>query len=119
MISPQSPPPRLSGSEVVLKNVIMINLIEVKEEMAEEFLARWDKVTQYMQKQPGFVQTQLHRRFDDPSRWVNVAEFTSVRAIKAAFANKEFELISGDYPGRRDIGLYAIVRSTRATKRRG
>lgn len=98
-------------------NVVMINFIRVEEERAAEFLARWDKVTEYMRRQPGFVSTRLHRRFDDPSRWVNVAEFKSTRAIRAAFSQKEFERISRNYPGRRDIGLYAIVRSARAARR--
>lgn len=93
------------------KTVFMINVIAVPEAQAEEFLARWDGITEYMRRQPGFIRTDLYRRFDAPDRWVNVAVFESTDAIRAAFSSKEFDRAAKGHPGYRDIGLYARIRS--------
>ncbi len=93
------------------KGVFMINVITVPEAESEEFQTRWDKITEYMCRQPGFIRTNLYRRFDNPERWVNVAVFESTEAIRAAFSTPEFERLAEGHPGYRDVGLYARIRS--------
>jgi heme-degrading monooxygenase HmoA len=93
------------------KGVFMINVITVPEAESEDFLKRWDKITEYMCRQPGFIRTNLYRRFDNPERWVNVAVFESTDAIRAAFSAEEFERLTEGYPGYRDVGVYARIRS--------
>ena len=93
------------------KGVFMINVITVPEAESEEFLKRWDRITEYMCRQPGFIRTNLYRRFDNPERWVNVAVFESTDAIRAAFLTEDFERLTKDHPGYRDIGVYARIRS--------
>ena len=91
--------------------VFMINVITVPEAEADAYLERWDAITHYMRRQKGFIRTNLYRRFDNPERWVNVAVFESTEAIRAAFSTEEFDRLSEGFPGYRDIGLYARVRS--------
>ena len=93
------------------KGVFMINVITVPEAESDEFQKRWDKITNYMCRQPGFIRTNLYRRFDNPERWVNVAVFESTEAIRAAFSTEEFERLSEGHPGYRDVGVYARIRS--------
>jgi heme-degrading monooxygenase HmoA len=92
-------------------SVFMINVISVPEAQADEYLEQWDKITEYMRGTPGFIRTNLYRRFDDSERWVNVAVFESTESIRAAFSSETFERLSKDFPGYRDIGIYARVRS--------
>ena len=42
---------------------------------------------------------------------MNVAVFESTEAIRAAFSTEEFDRLSEGFPGYRDIGLYARIRS--------
>ncbi|MFQ5915580.1 MAG: antibiotic biosynthesis monooxygenase family protein, partial [Nitrospinota bacterium] len=84
--------------------VFMINVIAVPDTQAGEFLKRWDRITEYMRRQPGFVRTDLYRRFDDPVRWVNIAAFESIKAIRVAFSTEEFDRLAKDHPGYRDVG---------------
>lgn len=41
--------------------VVLINVFEVPAADAEEFIARWEKVRDYLQTQPGYVDTSLHQ----------------------------------------------------------
>ena len=91
--------------------VFMINVITVPVAQAEEYLERWDRITDYMRRAPGFIRTNLYRRFDDPERWVNVAVFDSTDSIREVFSTEEFERLSEGFPGYRDIGFYARIRS--------
>ena len=91
--------------------VFMINVITVPDERSEEFLGHWDRITEYMRRQRGFVRTNLYRRFDDTQRWVNVSVFESTESIRAAFSSEEFDRLAETHPGYRDIGLYAQIRS--------
>ncbi len=91
--------------------VFMINVITVPDEGSEEFLEHWDRITEYMRRQRGFVRTNLYRRFDDPLQWVNVSVFESTESIRAAFSTEEFDRLAESHPGYRDIGLYAQIRS--------
>ena len=91
--------------------VFMINVITVPEDQAEAYLGLWDRLTDYMRRAQGFIRTNLYRRLDDPERWVNVAVFESTESIRTAISTEEFERLSEGFPGHRDIGFYARVRS--------
>ena len=91
--------------------VFMINVITVPEVEAEVYLEQWDRLTDYMRRSQGFIRTNLYRRLDDPERWVNIAVFESTESIRTAISTEEFERLSEGFPGYRDIGLYARIRS--------
>ena len=42
--------------------VFMINVITVPKAESDEFQRRWDRITDYMRRQPGFIRTNLSRR---------------------------------------------------------
>ncbi len=94
-------------------SVILINPFELPEGVDEEqFLRGWQRAADYMQQQPGFVSTRLHRALSSDARFrfVNVAEWASPQAFQAAVASEEFrEIAKGGVPGA--PALYEVVRS--------
>ena len=96
-------------------SVILINPFEVPAGREDECLAMWQRVADYMRRQPGFVSTRLHRAIAPGARFafVNVAEWDTAADFEHAIGSAEFErLTSGSmeqfphYPG-----LYEIIRT--------
>ncbi|MBE7244825.1 MAG: antibiotic biosynthesis monooxygenase [Actinomycetospora chiangmaiensis] len=82
-----------AGGEVVL-----INTFTVAPEEADRLLAAWTADATVMQRQPGFVSTQLHRGIAGSGVFLNYAVWASVADFRAAFANPEFRARLSDYP---------------------
>ena len=93
-------------------SVILINPFEVPEAVADDdFLRGWERAAAYMRQQPGFLSSRLHRALgpDARFRFVNVAEWESPDAFRAAVTNPEFvELTKGGAPGA--PALYEVAR---------
>ena len=51
-----------------------------------------------MQKQPGYVSTQLHRGIGGSTTFINVAVWESVEAMRAAVTSPEFQASFANYP---------------------
>ncbi len=94
-------------------SVVLINPFEVPEGTADDdFLRGWERAAQYMQAQPGFISSRLHRalRPDARFRFINVAEWASPNDFQAAVGSDEFrEIAAGAAPG--SPALYEVVRS--------
>lgn len=95
--------------------VILINPFEVSTGKEDEAMAFWDRVADYMSKQPGFISTRLHRAIVPWARFhlINIAEWESVGHFEAAINSEEFKkltepymVIFPHYPG-----LYEVVRT--------
>jgi heme-degrading monooxygenase HmoA len=78
--------------------VVLINVFHVAPEDAERLVDVWADDAAFMQQQPGFVSTQLHRGTAGSSTFVNVAEWKSARALGAAFRSPEFQSRVARYP---------------------
>ena len=93
--------------------VVLINPFEVPEDTDDEaFLAAWGRAADYMQAQPGFLGSQLHRAVSPGARFrfVNVAEWSSPQDFEAAVRNPSFqELARGSAPNH--PALYEVVRT--------
>jgi heme-degrading monooxygenase HmoA len=93
--------------------VILINPFEVSEGTDdEEFLRGWQRAADYMQQQPGFLSSRLHRALapDARFRFINVAEWASPQDFQAAVASEQFrEIAKGAGPG--SPALYEVVRA--------
>ena len=95
------------------KNVVLINTFIVPIEKIDEAVAMWEQARDFLQTQPGYVSTKLHRALSPDAKYllINVAEWKSPDAFKAATASmrKEADLpqIAGVIPG---PGLYTVIR---------
>jgi len=93
--------------------VILINPFEVPEGTGDEdFLRGWEGAAEYMQRQPGFVSSRLHRAIapDARFRFINIAEWASPQDFQAAVTSEEFQEIARNGPPG-SPALYELVRS--------
>ena len=78
--------------------VVLVNKFTVAREDRDALLAAWAIDAAYMQRQPGFIWTQLHRGIGDSSVFLNYAIWESLDAFKHAFAQPEFRSRLAEYP---------------------
>ena len=84
-----------------MANVVLINPFEVPHDLPDEgFLAGWQKAADYLGSQPGFVSARLHRALapDARFRFVNVAEWASPEAFRAAVTSEGFRRFAAGSP---------------------
>jgi len=70
--------------------IVLINSFEVEPQNEQAFLAGWKRVSEVMERRPGFIHTRLHRAVSTGARFVNVGEWESHEAFAAALASPEF-----------------------------
>jgi heme oxygenase (mycobilin-producing) len=51
-----------------MAHVVLINPFEVPKGKDEEFLAEWEAAKAFMERQPGYVSTRLHRSLNPHAR---------------------------------------------------
>jgi len=80
-------------------SVTLINPFEVPKGKEEEALAFWDRVADYMRKQPGFISTRLHKAVVPWARFylINIAEWQSVERFETATSTEEFKKLTEPY----------------------
>ena len=78
--------------------VVLINLFHIPIKDTDVFLAAWTKDSAVMQKQPGYISTQLHRGIAGSEAFLNYAVWESAAAFQAAFTNPQFQSALSNYP---------------------
>jgi len=78
--------------------VVLINKFTVNADEAEQLMAAWASDAAVMQRQPGYISTQLHQGIAGSNVFVNVAVWESTKHFKQAFQNPEFQNQLGHYP---------------------
>jgi heme oxygenase (mycobilin-producing) len=94
--------------------VVLINAFEVPAAEAEDFIAAWETTRDYLETQPGYIDTALHQSFasDAEFQFVNVAHWRSAQDFAAATRNPGFlESASGMSGYRPHPALYRVVRT--------
>jgi heme-degrading monooxygenase HmoA len=84
-----------------MATTVLINPFEVPPEVQDdEFMAQWQRAADYLRSEPGFVGTRLHRAIapDARFRFVNVAEWQSPAAFRAAVTSDGFRQMAGRGP---------------------
>ena len=62
------------------------------------FMESWRVDGEYMQRQPGYLSTQLHRGIGGSTTFVNVAVWESVEDMRNAAMSLEFQASLQNYP---------------------
>jgi len=90
-------------------SVVLINLFEVPAEADEGFIGAWERARDFLAAQDGYRTTALHRSLgpDADFRFVNVAEWASAAAFRAATTHPGFP--GRDMPFPAHPGLYQVV----------
>ncbi|MCS6622337.1 antibiotic biosynthesis monooxygenase [Roseibacterium beibuensis] len=76
----------LCAGAPALADVTLINVFEVPEGRLSETISAWEAARDYLEEQPGYVSTELHRALAEDARFalVNVAIWRSVDDFMAA-----------------------------------
>jgi heme oxygenase (mycobilin-producing) len=93
--------------------VVLINAFEVPAAEAEAFIASWEKARDYLQTQPGYIDTTLHQALapDSEFLFVNVAHWASPADFAAALQSPGFHEAAAAMAGHRaHPALYRTVR---------
>jgi heme oxygenase (mycobilin-producing) len=94
--------------------VILINSFEVPAGDAAAFIAAWEKTRDYLQTQPGYIDTSLHQAVapDAEFQFVNVAHWRSAEEFTAATRSPGMrEAAAGLAAYRPHPALYRVVRT--------
>src|SRR5260370_12086112 len=72
--------------------LVLINVFEVPAGEAEQFIAAWEKMRDYLTSQPGYIDTALHQAIapDADFQFVNVAHWRTAAESLAATQQPEF-----------------------------
>ena len=96
--------------------IVLINPFEVPQGITDEaFLAGWEQAADYLRTRPGFIDARLHRAVSpDPRfRFINVAQWESPEAFRAAVTTDAFRTLAGNTPTNHPA-LYQVVRTVGA-----
>ena len=95
--------------------VVLINAFEVPATEAEAFIAAWEEARDYLQSQPGYIDTLLHQALTPDAvefRFVNVAHWASAEEFTAALSSPGFREVAAGMAGYPSHpSLYRTVRS--------
>ena len=106
--------PAAAQADEMSKNTVLINTFTVPADKLEETIVYWEQARDFLKEQPGYVSTKLHQSLSPDAKYllVNVAEWTSPEAFKAANAQMQEKAslpkIEGVIPG---PGLYRVIRN--------
>ncbi|MBV9076382.1 MAG: antibiotic biosynthesis monooxygenase [Methylobacteriaceae bacterium] len=78
--------------------VVLLNVFSVDPAHVDAYLAAWKKDAAWMQKQPGYISTQLHRAVGNSAMFVNYAVWETLGHFRAAFEHPEFKQSMEAYP---------------------
>ena len=78
--------------------VVLINKFNVAPDEVAQLLKAWAADAAVMQRQPGYISTQLHRGIGGSCVFLNYAVWESTAHFKRAFHNPEFRSQLRHYP---------------------
>jgi heme oxygenase (mycobilin-producing) len=98
-----------------MSDIVLINPFEVPPGDEAAALVYWERAAEHLRRQPGFVDTRLHRAVAPGARFslVNVATWRSTAAFLAATGDPAFRALVGPEMGRfpHHPGLYEVIRT--------
>jgi heme-degrading monooxygenase HmoA len=80
-------------------SIVFFNTFHVAPEDVDAFMKAWTIDGEFMKEQPGLISIQLHRGIGGSTTFINVAEWESVAAFRAAASSPEFQASLSNYPG--------------------
>jgi heme-degrading monooxygenase HmoA len=78
--------------------IVFFNTFHVAPHEVDAFMEAWKADGEFMKRQPGYISTQLHRGIAGSTTFINVAEWESVAAFRAAATCPEFQASLSRYP---------------------
>ncbi|MEW2373722.1 antibiotic biosynthesis monooxygenase family protein [Streptomyces sp. NPDC006656] len=87
--------------------IVLANTFLVPKERTESFLALFQRQSEFMKAQPGFVSLQMHQGTAGSDLLMNVAVWESTEALARAFGSPDFRRLAAEFPD--DIVSYPHI----------
>jgi heme-degrading monooxygenase HmoA len=78
--------------------VVLVNVFTLDKTDEQSFLQAWKDDAHFMQRQTGYISTQLHRAIGESPTYFNYAIWETTAAFRAAFMHPEFRAKLSAYP---------------------
>lgn len=78
--------------------IVLVNLFTLDKSDVAAMIDAWTDDARFMQLQPGFISTQLHRAIGEGCAYLNCAYWESNAAFRAAFTHPDFQAKLSEYP---------------------
>jgi heme-degrading monooxygenase HmoA len=78
--------------------VVLVNVFTMEKADEQTFLQAWKDDAAFMQRQPGYISTQLHRAIGESPTYLNCAVWDSTAHFRAAFTHPDFLAKLSAYP---------------------
>jgi heme-degrading monooxygenase HmoA len=78
--------------------VVLVNVFTLDKTDEQSFLQAWKDDAHFMQRQTGYISTQLHRAIGESPSYFNYAIWETTAAFRAAFMHPEFRAKLSAYP---------------------
>lgn len=78
--------------------VVLINLFTLDRKDEAALIEAWADDARFMQRQPGYISTQLHKAIGGGCAYLNYAIWESTAAFRDAFSHPEFQQKLSEYP---------------------
>ena len=78
--------------------VVLVNVFTLNRADEQIFLQAWKADAAFMQRQPGYISTQLHRAIGENPTYMNCAVWESTSHFRAAFTHPDFLAKLSAYP---------------------
>lgn len=94
--------------------VTLINSFEVPPDAAGDFIAAWERARDYLEAQPGYIDTALHQSLTPEAdfQFVNIATWRTAADFGAAIQSPGFRAAAAGLAGYRPhAALYQVVRT--------
>lgn len=78
--------------------VVLLNVFTVERQDIALLEEAWRRDAKWMQQQPGFISTQLHKAVGESCVFMNYAEWKSVAHFREAFTHPDFRSALNCYP---------------------
>jgi quinol monooxygenase YgiN len=90
--------------------VVLINVFEVPVGGEKEFIEWWKQSSEALQKEPGFLDAQLHRSLKADARFqfINIAHWETVESLDLARARNK-EVLQSCAPGKGNPAFYKVA----------
>jgi heme-degrading monooxygenase HmoA len=94
--------------------VVLINAFEVPADQADKFIAAWEQTRDFLQSQPGYIETALHQALMPGADFlfVNIARWQTAGAFTTALGSTGFRESAAGLTGYGSHpNLYRVVRT--------
>lgn len=93
-------------------SIVLINVFTIDAADEDALIEAWSHDAEFMNAQPGYISTQMHKGIGGSPTFINYAIWENVESFRNAFTNPEFQKRIGRYPGSATVSPHLFKKMT-------